>query len=114
MKLRVKRIYESPSAEDGRRILVDGVWPRGLSRDKARVDYWARDIAPSARLRQWYKHDADKWEEFQRRYFEELDANAEAVAELRRQLDEEGTTLLFSSKEERFNNAWALKAYLEE
>ena len=101
------------SGSDGRRVLIDRLWPRGLSKQKARIDHWARDVAPSNELRRWYQHDPDKWDEFRRRYFAELDANPQAVAELRAALGSGSATLLFSSKETRLNNASALKQYLE-
>ncbi|HSO06076.1 MAG TPA: DUF488 family protein [Pelomicrobium sp.] len=111
--LQVRRIYEAPARGDGRRILVDRLWPRGLAKDKVKVDYWARDVAPSNELRRWYRHDRDKWDEFRRRYAAELDANGEAVAELERQIGSGAATLLFGAKETEYNNAVALKAYLE-
>jgi len=113
VKLRIKRVYEPPAAADGRRILVDRLWPRGLSKAKARLDYWARTNSPSTALRQWYGHDPDKWQEFRRRYFAELDANPTGMADLRRELGSGTVTLLFSSREERLNNATALQEYLE-
>lgn len=114
MRLRTKRIYERASGEDGRRVLVDRLWPRGLSKEKAGVDVWMRSIAPSDALRRWYGHDPTKWEEFRRRYFAELDANPEGVVDLRAALGSGPATLLFSSKEEDLNNARALLEYLEE
>ena len=113
MTIQVKRVYDPPDAGDGRRILVDRLWPRGLSREKAEIDDWLREIAPSNGLRRWYVHDPDKWPEFKARYFAELDANPDAVAQLRRHLGEGAITFLFSSKEPRLNNAFALKEYLE-
>ncbi len=113
MTIRIKRVYEPPSAGDGRRILVDRLWPRGLSKEDARLYYWAREIAPSDALRQWYGHDPDKWQEFKSRYFAELDANPDGFAELRRNMGEGAVTFLFSSKEPRLNNAVALKEYFE-
>lgn len=113
MPIRTKRIYEPPAREDGRRILVDRLWPRGLSKTAARIDYWAKAIAPSTRLRRWYGHDPAKWKEFRRRYFAELDANPQGLAELRRHLGRGTVTLLFSSREERLNNAMALREYLK-
>jgi uncharacterized protein YeaO (DUF488 family) len=113
MPIRTKRIYEPPARADGRRILVDRLWPRGLSKTAARIDYWAKAIAPSTRLRQWYGHDPAKWKEFRRRYFAELDANPRGLAELRRHLGTGTVTLLFSSREERLNNAMALREYLK-
>lgn len=113
MQLAVKRIYDDPARQDGTRILVDGMWPRGLSKDKAAVDYWARDVAPSSKLRQWFGHDPAKWEEFKRRYFAELEDRGEAVAELREQAGEGRTTLLYAARDETHNNARALKEYLQ-
>ena len=113
MKLRTKRVYDPPAAADGRRILVDRLWARGLSKSKAKIDFWAKAIAPSTALRKWYGHDPDKWQEFRRRYFAELNRNPEGVAELRAHLGKGTVTLLFSSKETRLNNAGALREYLE-
>lgn len=112
MKLMVRRVYDPPASGDGRRILADRLWPRGLARDKARVDYWARDVAPSNELRRWFGHDRAKWDEFRRRYAAELDANGEALAELERQLGGGPATLLFGAKETACNNAVALREYL--
>lgn len=115
MRIRTRRVYEKPAPADGRRILVDRLWPRGLSKDAARVHHWARSVAPSDDLRRWYRHDPEKWETFRRRYFAELDANPEGVAALRDAMAEAGgrtVTLLFASKEETLNNAAALRDYL--
>ena len=113
MNLRTKRIYDEPVGSDGRRILIDRLWPRGLSKEAAQIDFWAKAVAPSNELRQWYQHDSSKWAEFRERYFAELDSNPEGVAELRSRLGSGAATLLFSSKEERLNNASALREYLE-
>ena len=113
MKLRTKRIYEPAARADGRRILVDRIWPRGVSKADARIDYWAKDASPSTELRQWYRHDPEKWEEFKRRYFAELDASPEAVEALREALGSGASTLVFSSRETELNNAHALALYLE-
>ena len=113
MRIQTKRIYEPSAAADGRRILVDRLWPRGMSKSDANIDYWAKSVAPSNDLRRWYRHDPEKWREFRRRYFAELDDNPAAVAELRAQLGGGAVTLLFSSREERLNNASALREYLE-
>ncbi|HVH66413.1 MAG TPA: DUF488 domain-containing protein [Gemmatimonadales bacterium] len=112
MRVRTKRVYDPPDPADGVRILVDRLWPRGLSKARARVDYWAKTIAPSTELRRWYGHEAAKWQEFRRRYFAELDANPAGLAELRRHLGKGTVTLLYGSKEERLNNASALQEYL--
>lgn len=111
--LKLKRVYLTPATADGHRVLVDRLWPRGLSKRRAAVDQWLRDIAPSTRLRQWYAHDPERWLEFKRRYAAELKGRKDALAELKGLLKQHKTvTLLFSSKEERLNNAAALKAYL--
>ena len=114
MKLRTKRIYEDPAKSDGRRILVDRLWPRGVSKEKAKIEYWAKEISPSNERRRWYQHDPDKWSEFRRRYFKELDQNPDGVAELRERLGKGTVTLVFSSKETKLNNASALVEYLED
>ena len=113
MRFRAKRIYEGHAATDGRRILVDRLWPRGVSKSAAHVDFWAKSVAPSHELRRWYQHDPAKWPEFRRRYFDELDANPSGVAELRDQLGSGTVTFVFGSREERLNNATALIEYLE-
>lgn len=113
MRIQTKRVYEPARESDGRRILVDRLWPRGLSKAAARIDYWAKAIAPSTKLRQWYGHDPAKWKEFRRRYFAELEANPEGIDELRRELRKGAVTFLYSSREERLNNATALQEYLQ-
>ena len=112
-KLRIKRVYEAPAKADGKRILVDRLWPRGMTREAVRIDHWARDVAPSNELRQWYGHEPKKWPDFRKRYFAELDANGDGVAALREALGSGTATLLFQSKEEELNNAVALLDYLE-
>lgn len=112
-ELRVKRVYEAPDPADGRRILVDRIWPRGLSREKAAIDHWAKEAAPSTALRKSFSHDPARWDEFRRRYFAELDANPEAVAALREAIGGRPATLLYAARREPENNAVALKAYLE-
>lgn len=112
MKISIKRVYEAPAPSDGRRILVDRLWPRGLSKASAQIDYWAKDIAPSNELRRWYDHDPEKWPEFRRRYFAELNEQPDGVASLRGQIGKGPATFLYSSKEDRLNNAVALREYL--
>lgn len=109
----VKRVYDPPAAGDGRRILVDRLWPRGIPKSEARIDGWYRELAPSSELRKWFGHDPDRWSEFERRYFAELDDNGEKLTELRRLLAKERVTLLFSARDEQHNNAVALRHYLE-
>lgn len=113
MRIQTKRVYEPAAASDGLRVLIDRLWPRGLSKEKAQVDFWAKSIAASDELRRWYQHDPAKWEEFRRRYFEELNANPEGVRELRDRVGRKKATLLFGSKEEELNNATALREYLD-
>ena len=112
MRLQTKRIYEKAARSDGRRILIDRLWPRGLARTAARIDYWAKSVAPSNELRRWYHHEPARWAEFRRRYFAELDANPAGLTELRAQLGRGMVTLLYGSKEPRFNNATAFCEYL--
>lgn len=113
MKFSLKRAYDEPSAKDGVRILVDRLWPRGLTKDKAHIDAWAKSIAPSAELRKWYQHDPEKWPEFQQRYMAELKANPKGIEELLHLAGNKHATLLYASKEAEINNAVVLKAYLE-
>lgn len=110
--IRVKRVYDPPEPDDGLRVLVDRLWPRGLSKESAHIDLWLRDIAPSNELRKWYGHDPAKWDEFRRRYAQELAEHQDAVRELEVRLSSP-VTLLFSSKETKLNNAMALREYLE-
>lgn len=111
--IRVKRVYEPPSAEDGTRILVDRLWPRGLSKERARVDLWLKDLAPSNELRKWYGHDPARWEEFRRRYRRELSGKEDLMSTIRERERAGTVTLLFGSREESLNNAVALKGFLE-
>ncbi len=113
MSLMVKRVYEPAHEGDGYRVLVDRIWPRGLRKDKASVDLWLREIGPSAPLRKWFDHRPERWEEFKVRYSQELDERADAVERLRERARTERVTLLFGSRETRYNNAQALKEYLE-
>jgi uncharacterized protein YeaO (DUF488 family) len=113
MKIDIRRVYEPPSPEDGRRILVDRLWPRGLTKADARIDYWAKETSPSNELRKWYKHDPANWEEFKRQYFAELDSLPDAVQSLLDNVLGGKVTFLYSSKEKELNNAVALREYLE-
>lgn len=111
--IRIKRVYEQPDEADGRRILVDRLWARGLSKDKAKVDVWLKEIAPSTELRHWYGHDPNKWAEFKSRYAVELNAKPDEVEEILGEVQMGIVTFLYSSKEEQLNNAVALKEYIE-
>ena len=113
MDIRVKRVYEPPAKRDGRRVLVDRLWPRGLSKADAKIDHWPKEIAPSTELRKWYGHDPDKWPEFKRRYFKELQSKSDAVQALLDYIRTGKVTLVYGSKEQRLNNVAALKEYLE-
>ncbi len=112
--LAVKRIYEPVAESDGQRVLVDRLWPRGLSKAKAHLDLWLKDIAPSDELRHWFGHDPALWDEFQKRYRAELEGKAEDLARLRALMARARVTLLFSAHDEEHNNAVALAAYLRE
>ena len=112
-KIQIKRIYDKAESSDGTRILVDKLWPRGISRERANLDFWAKDLAPSTELRKRYNHDSKHWPEFRRSYFAELDSNHEALAELKTYFSGVVVTFLFSSIEMRLNNAVALKEYLD-
>jgi len=112
--IRVKRVYDSPQKTDGLRILVDRLWPRGLSKEKAKIDRWAKALAPTTELRTWYKHDPAKWPEFESRYRQEQKAEPEEIRDLLRVARTGAViTLLYASKETERNNAVALKNYIE-
>lgn len=108
----LKRVYEEASADDGLRVLVDRLWPRGLAKARAGVDIWHKDIAPSTPLRQWFAHDPAQWQEFRQRYFAELDAIPSAVEQLRLWAKNQHVTLLYAAKNAEYNNAVALLDYL--
>jgi len=112
--IKIKRIYDAPTPDDGSRILVDRLWPRGLSKEKAKVDLWLKEIAPSNELRKWYGHDPKKWTEFRKKYFKDLDMKRDLANQIVQKMKEGDVTLLYSSKEEKFNNAIALKEYIIE
>lgn len=110
----LKRAYDAPHPDDGLRILVERLWPRGVSRDKAALDHWMKEISPSPDLRKWYGHDPEKWIEFQARYRAELDGNPDAVAELREHCRVDRVTFIFAAKDEVRNSATVLREYLLE
>ena len=113
MAIRLKRAYEASSPADGRRILVERLWPRGLSKEKAGVEVWLKEVAPSTELRRWFGHDAARWEEFRRRYRDELQARPEDVERLRRLVDEGPVTFVYGSRDREHNAATVLKEFLE-
>ena len=110
--IRLKRAYDAPAEGDGKRILVDRLWPRGLRRDSARLDEWLRDIAPSDELRHWFGHDPARWAEFERRYRRELRAHRQQLAELRSEAGRRIVTFVFSAHDPVHNNAVALRKAL--
>ncbi len=114
MAIRLKRVYETPSEKDGFRVLVERLWPRGISRERARVDQWIKEAGASTELRKWFGHDPDKWEEFQRKYFDEIRERADVLQALRDILrSHKVVTFLFAAHDEEHNNAVALKEFLE-
>lgn len=111
--IKLKRVYDPSSKQDGARVLVDRIWPRGVSREDAALDRWMKEVAPSAELRKWFKHDPGKWEEFRKRYEEELADRGEAIAFLKETSRRGTLTLVYAAKDPEHNNAAALKRYLE-
>lgn len=111
-RVRLKRAYDAPARSDGRRILVDHIWPRGVTKAKLQLDDWLKDLAPSAKLRKWFDHDPAKWATFKKRYFKELDERGVAIARALASLRRRTVTLIFAAKDIRCNNAVALKEYL--
>ena len=110
--IKLKRAYEPPAQSDGRRILIDRLWPRGVSKAKAALDGWMKDIAPSTTLRQWFGHDPARWQEFRRRYAEEIREHPEQLRRLRRFAAEGPLTLVYSAHDEAHNDAVVLRAVL--
>lgn len=110
--IRIKRIYDAPSAHDGKRILVDRLWPRGLKKDESAIDEWMKELAPSDDLRKWFSHDPSKWLEFKKRYKKELEAKSELLGELKGYTRHGTVTLLYAAKDMEHNNAVALKEFL--
>jgi uncharacterized protein YeaO (DUF488 family) len=111
--IKLKRAYDPPTKSDGLRILVERLWPRGVSKDKANVQMWLKEIAPSAELRKWYKHDLSKWEEFRRRYRDELAKKEEMVQDLAQMAAKGPVTFVYAARDENHNSAVVLKSYIE-
>lgn len=111
--IKLKRAYQQPAVDDGFRILVERLWPRGLSKPEAALALWLKEVAPSSGLRKWFGHDPKKWGEFCRRYWAELDKKAELIEILQAKAREGNLTLVYGSREETHNSAAALKLYLE-
>jgi uncharacterized protein YeaO (DUF488 family) len=108
----LKRAYEPPSPDDGLRILVERLWPRGLTKEKAKIDLWLKDIAPSAELRKWFAHDPAKWKQFQQRYRSELEDKKELVGELKQKSKAGKVTLVYAARDEERNSAVVLQEAL--
>ena len=113
MPIFLKRAYETPSRSDGCRILVERLWPRGLSKQAAKIDLWPKETAPSTELRRWFDHEPGKWPEFKRRYFRELRQREDSLHPVLERIRSGKVTFVFASRESRFNNAVALKEYVE-
>lgn len=112
--IRLKRAYEEPAPKDGLRILVERLWPRGVSKEQAAIDLWLRDLAPSTELRKWFHHAPEKWDEFRQRYWAELKEKGDLLALLKHRTSEGPVTFVFAARDEQRNSAIALKEYLEE
>lgn len=110
--VKLKRVYEAPAKDDGTRILVDRLWPRGLTKEKAKVDLWLKEVAPSTELRKWFAHDPTRWSEFQTRYKAELKSNPEQVALLKKEIAKGPATLVYGAKDEEHNEAVVLQQML--
>jgi uncharacterized protein YeaO (DUF488 family) len=113
MKVKIKRVYEEPKKSDGKRILVDRLWPRGLTKAEVKVDLWLKEIAPSTALRKWFSHEPSKWEEFKKRYSVELEKNNEQISLLEREVSEGKVTLVYGAKDQEHNGAVVLREFLE-
>lgn len=111
--IKVKRVYDPAAPEDGLRVLVDRLWPRGLSRERAQVNLWLKDVAPDSELRKWFSHDPERWPEFKRRYFAELAAKTDLLATIAEEARDGVVTILYGAKDREHNNALALKEYME-
>lgn len=111
MKISIKRVYEAPEKSDGKRILIDRLWPRGLTKEAAAIDLWIKEIAPSTELRKWFGHDPDKWIEFQKKYKAELSDNP-ALSELKAAIKDQKSTLVYAAKDEDHNDAVVLQSVL--
>lgn len=112
-RIRLRRVYDPPDESDGYRVLVDRVWPRGVSKEAARLDAWVRDLAPSHELRRWFGHDPDRWAQFRERYLDELRQHEEALDELAARAVKATVTLLYGARDERHNNAVVVREAIE-
>jgi uncharacterized protein YeaO (DUF488 family) len=111
--IRLKRVYDKPIEQDGLRILVERLWPRGVSKEKAAVDLWLKDLAPSTELRKWFSHDTEKWDEFRKRYWSELEQTGDLLVLLKHRTTEGTVTFVYAAHDEQHNSAVVLKEFLE-
>jgi uncharacterized protein YeaO (DUF488 family) len=114
MNIQIKRVYEKPESGDGKRILIDRLWPRGLTKEKAAIDLWIKEIAPTTELRKWFDHDESKWNEFKKRYIQELQKNSDSIEKLMEELKSGKATLVYGARDLEHNDAVVLKEYLEQ
>lgn len=112
-EIKIKRAYEDVSKQDGYRILVDRLWPRGVTKERAQIDEWVKEVAPSTELRKWFHHDPTQWEEFEKRYRKELADKREALHKIAKRAKEGTVTLIYSAKDEEHNQAIVLKSLIE-
>ena len=113
MKIKIKRIYETPQPEDGIRILVDRLWPRGFTKEKAAVDIWLKEIAPTTKLRKWFSHIPERWDELKKQYRSEIRLNKESFSQLKKYMQKATVTLVYAAKDEEHNAALVLLEELE-
>ena len=111
--IKLKRVYEEPSSMDGVRVLVERLWPRGLTKKRAAIDLWLKEVAPSPELRKWFGHDPARWEQFQKRYRRELRERTDAIRQLRQKVKKGTVTLVYAARDEEHNGAAALKKHLQ-
>jgi len=111
--IRIKRAYAPPAPEDGYRVLVDRIWPRGIRKSELVIDQWLKEAAPSTGLRKWFGHSPERWEEFCRRYYQELEGRPQVIAELRRHAREGNLTLIYATRDDVHNNAEVLRQFLQ-
>ena len=112
--IQLKRAYEEPSRQDGVRILVERLWPRGVRKEQAAIDLWLKDLAPSTELRKWFHHDPERWDEFRKKYWSELKEKGDLLVLLKHRTGEGAVTFVYGARDEERNSAVALKEYLEE
>ncbi len=113
MLVKIKRVYEPSEPTDGKRVLIDRLWPRGLTKEKAKIDLWLKEIAPTTQLRKWFNHDPAKWPEFRQRYREEIQKNLTSVKKLQQLLKAGPVTLVYGAKDQEHNDAVVLQQYLQ-